>query len=77
LFVGTELPANTRITLLNAENYQEKLKVVDDLRSCHMTAWRANQVLAWLEIVLNMPMYGKRCATNIKSGKVGHFIIIL
>ena len=35
-----------------------------------MTTWKANQVLAWLEIVLNMPMYGKRCATNIKSGKV-------
>ncbi|XP_052759830.1 kazrin-like isoform X2 [Mya arenaria] len=65
-----ELPAGTRITLLNPENYQEKLKIVDQLNSTHMSAWKANQVLAWLEIVLNMPMYGKRCATNIKSGKV-------
>ncbi|KAL4221609.1 hypothetical protein ACF0H5_019866 [Mactra antiquata] len=65
-----ELPANTRITLLNPENYQEKLKIVDQLKSSHMSTWKANQVLAWLEIVLNMPTYGKRCATNIKSGKV-------
>ncbi|XP_053379298.1 kazrin-like isoform X2 [Mercenaria mercenaria] len=65
-----ELPANTRITLLNPENYQEKLKIVDQLKSSHMSTWKANQVLAWLEIVLNMPMYGKKCATNIKSGKV-------
>ncbi|XP_052284093.1 kazrin-like isoform X3 [Dreissena polymorpha] len=65
-----ELPANTRITLLNSENYQEKLKIVDQLKCSHMSSWKANQVLAWVEIVLNMPMYGIKCASNIKSGKV-------
>lgn len=65
-----EPPANSRITLLNPENYQEKLKLIDQSKTSHMTTWKANQVLAWLEIVLNMPMYGKKCATNIKSGKV-------
>ena len=73
----TELPANTRITLLNPENYQEKLKIVDQLKSNHMSTWKANQVLAWLEIVLNMPVYGKKCATNIKSGKVSKQILYL
>lgn len=67
---GDEPPANSRITLLNPENYQEKLKLVDQSKASHMNTWKANQVLAWLEIVLNMPMYGKKCATNIKSGKV-------
>ena len=65
-----EPPANSRITLLNPENYQDKLKLIDQSKTSHMTTWKANQVLAWLEIVLNMPMYGKKCATNIKSGKV-------
>ncbi|KAL3861124.1 hypothetical protein ACJMK2_007193 [Sinanodonta woodiana] len=65
-----ELPAITRITLLNPDNYQEKLKLVEQSNTSHVTTWKANHVLAWLEIVLNMPMYGKKCAANIKSGKV-------
>ncbi|XP_071146106.1 kazrin-like isoform X2 [Mytilus edulis] len=71
--VGTELedsPSPSRITLLNPGNYQDKLKLVEQSRGCHMSTWKANQVLAWLEIVINMPMYGKTCSENVKSGKV-------
>ncbi|XP_021363471.1 kazrin-like isoform X2 [Mizuhopecten yessoensis] len=65
-----DIPPNSRLTLLNPDNYQEKLQIVEQSKGCHMTLWKANQVLAWLEIVLNMPMYGKMCTANIKSGKV-------
>ena len=70
---GTELedaPSPSRITLLNPENYQDKMKLVEQSRGCHMSTWKASQVLAWLEIIINMPMYGKMCAENVKSGKV-------
>ncbi|KAK3104519.1 hypothetical protein FSP39_003916 [Pinctada imbricata] len=66
-----DLPGNTsRITLLNSDNYQEKLTLIEQSKGSHMTTWKANQVLAWLEIVINMPMYGKMCSENVKSGKV-------
>ena len=35
-----------------------------------MRDWKASHVLAWLEIDINMPLYGKTCSENIKSGKV-------
>ncbi|ESO90453.1 hypothetical protein LOTGIDRAFT_123261 [Lottia gigantea] len=59
-----------KLTLLSQENYQEKLGILDQVKGVHMSTWKANHVLAWLEIALNMPMYGKMCAENIKSGKV-------
>lgn len=50
------------------------MKLVEQSRGCHMSTWKANQVLAWLEIIINMPMYGKMCAENVKSGKVRRFL---
>lgn len=35
-----------------------------------MNRWRADGVLAWLELYMNMPQYIPECAVNIKSGKV-------
>ncbi|CAI9737004.1 kazrin-like isoform X2 [Octopus vulgaris] len=61
---------NSHISLLNTENLQEKLNIAEKLKETHISQWKANQVLTWLEVVLNMPMYGKMCSHNIKSGKV-------
>ncbi|XP_070206858.1 kazrin-like isoform X3 [Littorina saxatilis] len=60
----------TKLSLLTPDNYQEKLQTVDAMSGLHMCQWRAGQVLAWMEITLGMPMYGRNCALNIKSGKV-------
>ncbi|XP_025079901.1 kazrin-like [Pomacea canaliculata] len=62
--------SGTKLSLLTVDNYQEKLKTVDQMKGVHMCHWRAGQVLAWLEITLGMPMYGNNCAHNIKSGKI-------
>ncbi|XP_050412103.2 kazrin isoform X2 [Patella vulgata] len=59
-----------KLTLLSQENYQEKLQILEQVKGVHMSNWKANHVLAWLETSLSMPMYGKMCAENIKSGKV-------
>ena len=59
-----------KLSLLTQDNYQEKLATVEAMGGLHMCQWRAGQVLAWLEINLGMPMYGRNCALNIKSGKV-------
>lgn len=60
----------TKLSLLTPDNYQEKLQTVDALKGQHMCQWKAGQVLAWIEINLSMPMYGRNCAINVKSGKV-------
>lgn len=59
-----------RVSLLSPENHQEKLQLVEQLKGVHMSQWKANQVLAWLEVYLCMPGYGQMCCDNIKSGKV-------
>ncbi|CAM9932752.1 unnamed protein product [Lampetra fluviatilis] len=35
-----------------------------------MSRWKSDTILAWLELNMSMPMYGKHCRENIKSGKV-------
>lgn len=52
------------------EGYAEKLKFLRDASSIPMDKWRANQVIAWLELVLGMQHYSSRCGQNVKSGKV-------
>ncbi len=61
---------NPRLSVLSQDNYQEKLAVLTEARETAVAQWRAHHVLAWLEIEMNMPLYGKTCAENIKSGKV-------
>ena len=58
------------MSILNQENYAEKLGLLTQAQSIPMEHWRASQVLAWLEIEMNMPMYARACTENIKSGKV-------
>ena len=57
-------------SLLGQENYAEKLGLLQQAHTTPISQWKASQVLAWLEIEMNMPMYAKACAENIKSGKV-------
>lgn len=52
------------------EGYAEKLKLLRDASNMPMDKWRANQVVAWLELVLGMAHYSSRCSQNVKSGKV-------
>ena len=59
-----------RLSVLSQDNYQEKLSVLESTQTLAMSQWKANQVLAWMEIDMNMPMYGRMCGENIKSGKV-------
>ena len=35
-----------------------------------MVRWKSEAVVAWLELVVQMPMYSKACSENVKSGKV-------
>ena len=58
------------MSLLGQENYADKLALLRQAHATPISQWRASQVLAWLEIEMNMPMYAKACAENIKSGKV-------
>lgn len=63
-----------RLSILSQDNYQEKLGTLEQAKTLPMGKWKANHVLSWMEIDMNMPSYGKMCAENIKSGKVGSFI---
>ncbi len=58
--------------MLTQDNYADKLAVLQAAKAMPMINWKASHVLAWLEIDVYMPIYGKLCAENIKSGKVGH-----
>ncbi|XP_064642086.1 uncharacterized protein LOC135496603 isoform X2 [Lineus longissimus] len=62
--------ASPRVSTLNEDNYNEKLQAVNQLKDFPLHQWKAHHVLAWLEIVMNMPRYGRQCAENIKSGKI-------
>ena len=39
-------------------------------RQVPMVRWKSEAVVAWLELVVQMPMYSKACSENVKSGKV-------
>ncbi|XP_013382759.1 kazrin isoform X1 [Lingula anatina] len=62
--------SNPHLSQLNQENYEEKLCLVEKCSSTAMSQWKAPEVLAWLEITMSLPMYGKMCVENVKSGKV-------
>lgn len=62
--------SSNRMSVLSQENYSEKLELLQQAQNSPISQWRANQVLAWIEIEMNMPMYARACAENIKSGKV-------
>ena len=64
---------SSRLSLLTQDNYQEKLALVSQAQAQAVSSWRASHVLAWLEVDMNMPAYGRACGQNIKSGKVRLF----
>nr|XP_032824024.1 kazrin isoform X2 [Petromyzon marinus] len=47
-----------------------KLQQAEAARVTAMSRWKSDTILAWLELNMSMPMYGKHCRENIKSGKV-------
>ncbi|XP_033122438.1 kazrin-like isoform X2 [Anneissia japonica] len=49
---------------------QEKLRLAELCKVQPMHQWRANTVLAWLELAMCLPQYTLKCAENVKSGKV-------
>ena len=51
-------------------SYAEKKRVWELHKDIPMVCWKANMVLAWLEVECQMPMYSPMCYDNIKSGKV-------
>ncbi|XP_076365473.1 kazrin-like isoform X1 [Tachypleus tridentatus] len=55
---------------LSEDNYNEKLKLLEETQGKPMEKWKASTVLSWIEITLGMPQYGRKCAENIKSGKI-------
>ncbi|XP_022244436.1 kazrin-like isoform X2 [Limulus polyphemus] len=55
---------------LSEDNYNEKLKLLEEAQGKPMETWKAATVLSWIEITLGMPQYGGKCAENIKSGKI-------
>ena len=63
-----------RLSMLTEDNYQGKLEAIRQAKELGITKWKAGHVLSWVEIEMNMPMYGKACSENIKSGKVSKVI---
>eukprot|EP00057_Strongylocentrotus_purpuratus_P007698 XP_011662172.1 PREDICTED: kazrin [Strongylocentrotus purpuratus] len=51
---------------------QEKARLAEKCKSTPMSQWKANMVVAWLELTMCLPQYSKACAENIKSGKTHH-----
>ena len=51
-------------------SFTQKLALWEAHRQIPMECWKANMVLAWLEVECNMPMYAHMCFENIKSGKI-------
>lgn len=56
--------------LFTEDSEREKRKLLDSLSEVPMVRWKSEAVVAWLELVVQMPMYSKACSENVKSGKV-------
>ena len=63
-------PTRQSLSLSEGEEQVDRLQQVELVRTTPMSHWKAGTVQAWLEVVMAMPMYGKACAENVKSGKV-------
>ena len=67
----TEFPDIDNINKLpTSTSFAEKRRVWELHKDIPMVCWKANMVLAWLEVECQMPMYSQMCYENIKSGKV-------
>lgn len=51
-------------------SFTEKKQVWELHKDIPMVCWKANMVLAWLEVECQMSVYSQMCYENIKSGKV-------
>lgn len=67
----TEFPDIDNVNKLpTSTSFTEKKRVWELHKDIPMVCWKANMVLAWLEVECQMPMYSQMCYENIKSGKV-------
>ena len=46
---------------LTDEQLHERHQILEEARGQPMARWRSSAVVAWLEVVLNMPQYAKAC----------------
>ncbi|XP_001634468.2 kazrin isoform X3 [Nematostella vectensis] len=51
-------------------SYSSKQHIFEAHKDVPMACWKANMVLAWLEVECHMPMYAQMCYENVKSGRV-------
>lgn len=56
--------------LLSSASFAEKKQVWESHKDIPMACWKANMVLAWLEVECQMSIYSQMCYQNVKSGKV-------
>lgn len=67
----TEFPDIDNVDQLpTSTSFAEKKRVWELHRDIPMVCWKANMVLAWLEVECQMSTYSQMCYENIKSGKV-------
>ena len=50
---------------------------LNDVLQIHISQWKANHILTWLEQDLNMGYYSQQCKENVKSGKVALMLTIV
>lgn len=71
LFLVTEFPVVNNVDHIQASSsVAEKTRVWEMHKDIPMVCWKANMVLAWLEVECQMSTYSQMCYENIKSGKV-------
>lgn len=51
-------------------SFSSKQHIYELNKDVAMSCWKANMVLAWLEVECKMPMYVQMCHDNVKSGRV-------
>ncbi|KAK2553054.1 Kazrin [Acropora cervicornis] len=66
-----EFPVVNNVDHIQASSsVAEKTRVWEMHKDIPMVCWKANMVLAWLEVECQMSTYSQMCYENIKSGKV-------
>lgn len=69
--LSTEFPDIDNVDHLpTSTSFAEKKRVWELHKDIPMVCWKANMVLAWLEVECQMSVYSQMCYENIKSGKV-------
>lgn len=71
MLLVAEFPVVNNVDHIQASSsVAEKTRVWEMHKDIPMVCWKANMVLAWLEVECQMSTYSQMCYENIKSGKV-------